>query len=399
MLRSSRKRRFGRARGRNDRRWWRMAPGINPWVVSTRARVLAAGLVLTAQLVIALPFLAVSPATVRGVPGPLLVLLGVAAAFLLGPWEGAALTAVAVLLAVTIIGENRIAEPLVWLPVAVGVGIVGERVRRGDELRRSLLDALRQGLVSLVQDPEVGSLSIASRYIPAEAAQVLAGDFYGEIRQPSGHVAVMVGDVAGHGPNAAAIATRLRASWRGLASVEVSAPETIRVLNEMLIAEHKRHGTAVAFATVCLVSIDAELATASVLLAGHLPPILVASGVARECDGPACPAIGIMESSEWHSYEVALPNAPWTLVLYTDGLVEGRSSPDGPRPLGTGRLIEMLATRTPPITDVDADAILAQVEQANGGPLPDDVVFLAASPQMAGDVTAAAKSRLGRVHG
>jgi hypothetical protein len=376
-----------------------MAPGINPWVISTRGRVLAAGSVLAAQLAIALPFLAVSPATVRGVPGPLLVLLGVSAAFLLGPWEGAALTALAVLLAVTIIGENPVAEPLVWLPVAVAVGILGERVRRGDELRRSLLDALRRGLVSLVQDPEVGSLSIASRYIPAEAAQVLAGDFYGELQQPSGHVALMVGDVAGHGPNAAAIATRLRATWRGLASADVSPPEMIRILNEMLVAEHKRHGTAVTFATICHVSIDAQLESASVLLAGHPPPILVASGVARECDVPACPAIGIMEFAEWRSYEVALPKAPWTLVLYTDGLVEGRSSPDGPRPLGTGRLSEMLTTRTPPITDVDADAVLAQVEQANGGPLPDDVVFLAASPQASGDATATANSRLGLVHG
>ena len=376
-----------------------MASGINPWVASTRSRLLAGGVVLVAELAIALPFLTISPATVRGVPGPLLVVLGVSAAFLLGPWAGAALTAVAVLLGVSIIGENQLAEPLVWLPVAVGVGIVGERVRRGDELRRSLLDALRQGLVSLVQEPEVGPLSIVSRYIPAEAAQVLAGDFYGEIQQPSGHVAVMVGDVAGHGPTAAAIATRLRATWRGLASADVSAPETIRVLNEMLIAEHKRHRTAVNFATICLVSVDPQLAFASVLLAGHPPPILVAAGVARECDVPPCPAIGIMESAEWHSHEVALPSDPWTLVLYTDGLVEGRSSPDGPRPLGTGRLIEMLNTRTPPITDADADAILAQVEQANGGPLPDDVVLLAASPQATGDVTPVPDARLGLVSG
>ena len=292
----------------------------------------AAGLVLAAQLLIALPFLFVSPGTLRGVPGPLLVVTGVAAAYVFGPWEDVALTAVAVVLAVVIIGENRFAEPLVWLPVAVGVGIVGERVRRGDELRRSLLDALRQGLVSLVDDPEVGPLVVVSRYVPAEAAQVLAGDFYGEIQQPSGRVAVMVGDVAGHGPSAAAIATRLRAAWRGLASANVSAPETIRVLNEMLIAEHRRHRTPVTFATMCLVSIDTELATASVLLAGHPPPILVASGAARECDVPPCPAIGIMGFAEWDSHEVSLPGAPWTLVLYTDGLVEGRSAPDGRGP-------------------------------------------------------------------
>ncbi len=167
----------------------------------------------------------------------------------------------------------------------------------------------------------------------------------------------------------------------------------------MLIAENRRHGTAVTFATICLVSVDAQHATASVLRAGHPPPILVASGVGRECDVFPCPAIGIMEFPEWHSHEVALPDALWTLVMYTDGLVEGRSSPDGPRPLGTSRLLEMLTTHTPPFTEVDADAILAEVEQANGGRLPDDVVFLAASPLASAALTAPANSKLGLVNG
>jgi hypothetical protein len=376
--------------GPNDR--WFGTTGVTPGALSRRRRVLAAGAVLAGQLVIALPFLFISPSTLRGVPGPLLVLSGVAAAFVLGPWEGAALTAVAVVLAVVIIGENRFAEPLVWLPVSVGVGVVGERVRRGDELRRSLLDALRQGLVSLVQEPEVGPLVVVSRYVPAETAQVLAGDFYGEIQQPSGQVAVMVGDVAGHGPSAAAIATRLRATWRGLASADVSAPETIRILNEMLIAEHKRHRTPVTFATLCLVSIDVELGTASVLLAGHPPPLLMASGGVRECDVPPCPAIGIMDFSQWRSYQVKLPTAPWTLILYTDGLVEGRSSPAGRRPLGTDQLIRILSDYEAPLSDRDADAILSQIEKTNGGALPDDVVLLAASPQAGPGVLATSAS-------
>ena len=211
---------------------------------------------------------------------------------------------------------------------------------------------------------------------------MLAGDFYGEIQQPSGRVAVMVGDVAGHGPSAAAIATRLRAAWRGLASADVSAPETVRILNEMLIAEHRRHRTPVTFATMCLVSIDAQLATASVLLAGHPPPLLITADGVRECDVAPCPAIGIMDFSEWRSHQVKLPDAPWTLILYTDGLVEGRSSPTGPRPLGTDRLVRILSDYPAPITEPDADAILTRVEETNGGALPDDVVFLAASPQV-----------------
>ena len=178
---------------------------------------MAALVAVLCELAIALPFLVISPNTLRGVPGPLLVGVGVAASSLLGPWFGVPVTAVAVLLAVTIIGENAWAEPLVWLPVSVGAGILGERVRHGDELRRELIEELRRGLVGLYSDPRVGPLNVVSRYIPAVSAQRIAGDFYGAVVQPTGDVAIMVGDVAGHGPAAAALATRLRAMWRGLA--------------------------------------------------------------------------------------------------------------------------------------------------------------------------------------
>jgi hypothetical protein len=347
-------------------------------------RWIAAAVVLAAELVIALPFLVISPNTVRGVPGPLLVVLGMGSAFLLGPRIGLALTAVAVVLAVTLVGENAVAAPLVWLPMAVFAGVAGERVRRGDELRRELLESLRQGLISLVSDPDVRSLMLVSRYVPAERAQVLAGDFYGAIQQASGRVAVMVGDVAGHGPRAAAVATRLRAAWRALASAEVSQEDTIRLLDELLIAERIRHDTPITFATLCLVSIDAEHATASVLIAGHHPPILFAAGRVEECHVASNPAIGVYEPESWESHPIALPSVPWTIVLYTEGLVEGRSWPGGPRPFGVERLLGLFALHSPPLDERDVDAILAAIQDANGGPLADDMVLLAASSRRRG---------------
>jgi hypothetical protein len=160
---------------------------------------LAAALVaVLCELAIALPFLVISPNTLRGVPGPLLVVVGISTSYLLGPWFGVPVTAVAVVLAVTILGENAWAEPLVWLPVSAVAGIVGERVRHGDELRRELIEELRRGLVGLYSDPRVGPLKVVSRYIPAVSAQRIAGDFYGAVVQPTGDVAIMVGDVAGH---------------------------------------------------------------------------------------------------------------------------------------------------------------------------------------------------------
>jgi serine phosphatase RsbU (regulator of sigma subunit) len=148
------------------------------------------------------------------------------------------------------------------------------------------------------------------------------------------------------------------------------------------VADRRRHGTPITFATICLVTIHADQASASVLLAGHPPPILIASGVVEECRvAPANPAIGVLESAQWQSQRVGLPAPPWTMVLYTDGLVEGRTSPGGPRPFGVERLIDLLALRAAPITEPDADAVIATIREANGGPLADDMVFLAASPR------------------
>ncbi len=355
-------------------------PGIGPRFRSPKARAVAVGCVILAELAIALPFLAVSPSKVRGVPGPLLVLLGVAAAFVMGPRIGAALTAIAALLAVTIVGENAYAEPLVWIPVAVGVGVVGDRVRRGDDLRRALLAELRRGLVTVSRDPQVGPYRIVSRYVPAEEAQVLAGDFFGVVRQPGGAVAVMVGDVAGHGPGAAAVATRLRASWRGLASAGVPAHDAVHVLNETLLAERRRASMPVLFATLCLATIDPDGSSARFVLAGHPPPILVARGRVDEYALRTDPAIGIAAQPEWTAHEVELPAAPWSLLLYTDGLVEGRQSPAGPRPFGSARLLPLLAAPGPPLGEGDVDAVLSAVAAANGGPMSDDIVIVAVSP-------------------
>jgi len=355
-------------------------PGIGPRFRTSRVRAIAVGVVVLAELAIALPFLLVAPSTVRGVPGPLLVLLGVASAFVMGPRIGAALTAFAVLLAVVIVGENAYTEPLVWIPVAVGVGIVGDRVRRGDDLRRALLGELRRGLVTVSREPQVGPYRIVSRYVPAEEAQVLAGDFYGVILEPSGSVAVMVGDVAGHGPGAAAVATRLRASWRGLASAGVPASEAARVLNDTMLAERRRAALPMLFATLCLASIEPDGSKACFVLAGHPSPILVAGGGVDEYVLETDPAIGITDHPEWTVHDVELPAAPWSLVFYTDGLVEGRSAPDGPRPFGTARLHELLAAAGPPLGEGDVDAVLAAVSAANGGPMSDDIVVVAVSP-------------------
>jgi serine phosphatase RsbU (regulator of sigma subunit) len=99
-----------------------------------------------------------------------------------------------------------------------------------------------------------------------------------------------------------------------------------------------------------------------------------------EPDLPTDPAIGITQHPEWREHEVRLPAPPWSLVFYTDGLVEGRTSPAGPRPFGTDRLRSLLAAPGPPLGEGDVDAILHTVAAANGAPMSDDIVVVAVSP-------------------
>ena len=107
---------------------------------------------------------------------------------------------------------------------------------------------------------------------------------------------------------------------------------------------------------------------------------MLAGGRAVELEVPAGPPVGVDTSSRWRVVRVELPPRPWSLLVYTDGLVEGRSSPDGPRPFGHDRLLAILDGREPPLDDADLDAVLAVARTANGGPMPDDVVMVAVSP-------------------
>jgi hypothetical protein len=337
-------------------------------------------LVATAlELAVAAPFLAISPSRLRGVPGPLLIVICMGGAFLLGPRDGAALAVLGVTLGVGILDEHPIGDPLVWIPAAIAAGIIGDRVRRGDDLRRELLDELRKSLVALPGYPAAANVRMATRYVPAEGAQVLAADFYGVLDVGEGAISLLVGDVAGHGPTAAAAATRLRAAWRGLTLAGVGLPETLGAMNGILTAERVAFAQ-VQFATVCLALVDHDMASVCVVSAGHPRPIVLADGRSVELGVPAGPPIGIDAASEWNEVRIGLPAQPWSLLLYTDGLIEGRSRPGGPRPYGDTRLLDVLTGMKAPLEDADLDEILEVVRRANGGPMPDDVVMLAVSP-------------------
>jgi hypothetical protein len=338
--------------------------------------------IIVLELLVALPFLVVEPSRLRGVPGPLLIVIGLAASLLLGWRLGLVAMAFAVLLGVLVIGENPVATPLIWLPAAGVAGLVGDSMRRAEALRRDVVRSLYAGLVALSRDPVVGPLSVRTRYLPAEIEQVLAGDFYGVLQRPTGEAFIMVGDVSGHGPAAAAAATHLRAAWRGLAASTVELPEIALILNDLLHAE-QRGGTDARFATICMASFSPDLRTAQFLTAGHPSPLLVFDDECIELGLRRQPPLGVVPTWDWQPLEVPLPEGVWSMLVYTDGLVEGRKSPDGARPFGAPGLCELLTASELPITDAGLDHAIQAIQAANGGPMPDDIVAIAVSPALA----------------
>ena len=233
---------------------------------------------------------------------------------------------------------------------------------------------LERGLLPepLVSDP---TLVLASHYKPGRRRALLGGDFFDAVQTPGGTVHVVVGDVSGHGPDEAALGVSLRIAWRTLVLAGVGPDELLPRLQDLL--EVERHAPQV-FTTVCLISIDPLRDRAVVRLAGHPPPLLLTAGGVEALEpGPPGPPLGIMERAAWPAYDVALPGE-WSLLLFTDGLTDGRVG-DGARRLGEEGLAGVVgAGRRVAAGDPHelVRLVVDRAEDLNGGPLGDDAALL-----------------------
>jgi serine phosphatase RsbU (regulator of sigma subunit) len=136
------------------------------------------------------------------------------------------------------------------------------------------------------------------------------------------------------------------------------------------------------FATICMLSVAPGRRRGILRLAGHPPPLLVTPDRVTELTVPASPPPGLNATGEWPGHEVELGDR-WSLLLYTDGLIEGRIS-RGPYRLGTEGLMALVhdALGPPPFDpgvvsdEALLDRLIDQVRDLNGGDLNDDVALL-----------------------
>jgi serine phosphatase RsbU (regulator of sigma subunit) len=260
--------------------------------------------------------------------------------------------------------------------------------KRADESQRRLVESelrgqenarLERGLLP-VPLLEGSGLAFASRYRPGRSRALLGGDFYDAVRSRTngGTVHVMIGDVCGHGPDEAALGVLLRIAWRTLVLAGLTGNELLRTLQEVL--EHERD-TEEIFATLCMLEIAPDGRTAGLHLAGHPAPVAILPGR----DGTprllpaegAGPALGLVPGvGDWPRIDVDLGEC-WQLLLYTDGLIEGRIGMGSAR-LGEDGMIGLLEQhlRAGRGSYRLIDATLADVERLNGDALTDDVAVL-----------------------
>jgi hypothetical protein len=213
-------------------------------------------------------------------------------------------------------GAAVVAFLLLWLLplLALRLGRARERIGVSERFQADLLPT---------ELPD----GVLTHYVASEKRMLLGGDFLDAVRTPDGGIALMVGDVCGHGPRAAALAARLRASWRTLATAGVPL-ERLDVLDAVVVSERPDEDL---FATMVVVHVDATGRRLRWALAGHPPGLLDAGGRVAALDEEARgPALGLVEGVAWPVAERALPER-WTLVLYTDGLIEARDPDDGTR--------------------------------------------------------------------
>ncbi|MBI0298849.1 SpoIIE family protein phosphatase [Streptomyces sp. PRKS01-29] len=265
-------------------------------------------------------------------------------------WMLVPLRARGVTLGVVLFGRWRSPEPFEQGDLDLACELVSraavclDNVRRFTRERTAALTLQRNLLPR--RTPEQAAVEVVSRYLPAEAQTGLGGDWFDVIPVSGARVALVVGDVVGHGIHAAATMGRLRTAVRTLADVDLSPDELLTHLDDQLThlgaeTENDEEGswTTDIWATCLYAVYDPVSRRCSFACAGHPPPAVRApDGKVELLDLPVGPPLGLGDLP-FEVFETHLPEGS-VLALYTDGLVRSRQ-----RSLGAGirQLETMLA--------------------------------------------------------
>ena len=289
------------------------------------------------------------------------------------------------------VSRGRLSDPIPPSPEAVrelaelmdGFNLMQSEVRQerdavaaaarreaAQKTERALWETVQNGLLP-ERLPAVRGLHLAARYRPAERALLVGGDFYDAMVLPDGRLAVMVGDMAGHGAPAAAQAAGLRFGWRTLVAVNPNPAAVMAALNaQMARPDQRAEGL---FASIIYMLIDPGGAV-SFAPAGHPPPFILTATVCQPVEPLVSgPLLGVFDEADWPVTHTSLPPGG-TIVLYTDGLIEARQGADT---FGVERACAVLAAERRSALQLRVERLIDAARRHEDQSLRDDVVIVA----------------------
>jgi serine phosphatase RsbU (regulator of sigma subunit) len=225
-----------------------------------------------------------------------------------------------------------------------------------------------------------GSLEVLVGY-RAGRDGLLGGDFYDVVEREDGSVAAIVGDVAGHGPDEAALGATLRTAWRTSVLAGLPAAKVLDVVEQILAAERGRPEI---FATLVMIVVAPDRRSLDLFLCGHPAPFLLGPPTTVLPSTRRGRALGIPVLGGWQSERVELP-AAWRVIMFTDGVLE-TTVDDGASRLGEEGLQRVMeeqlvldgtpSQRRHATGPTLVDRILGAVSARHGGHLVDDAALV-----------------------
>ena len=185
-------------------------------------------------------------------------------------------------------------------------------------LQKAELAATMQRTLLLEGFPAISGIKGAARYVPSES-QPIGGDWYDVLFRPHGGPVLAIGDVAGHGVDAASTMAQLRHALRAYVVREETPAEAMHRLNQLMLTLLPGE-----MASAMLVALDPGGETVEVVNAGHLPPVIIDADGARRLPSAKGPVLGALPNGVYEPMTVALPPGA-TLLIYSDGLIERRN--------------------------------------------------------------------------
>ncbi len=219
--------------------------------------------------------------------------------------------------------------------------------------------------------PVLEQVALASAYHPAGEESEVGGDFYDVFTTPSG-CWLVVGDVCGKGPEAAAVTALVRHSVRAFAFVRSSPAQVLGAVNQVMLG----HALAQRFATAVVARLDLQTEPMKAVIAGagHPPPLLLAADGSTSCVSARGMMLGVRQGSNVVDIRVELASGS-TLVLYTDGLLDAGA----PRRESTPEeLCELLADHAGAAPKLVVQQLERQALSSGAGRLRDDIAIVAA---------------------